>query len=456
MEATEPPGGAGGPAEPHGGDGAARRESAGGVTAPPADGVALLGAGAKPVTVTAAASRPLARAVFAAVGSRVLIFAVAFLAAAVIGIGGLPVGWRFPVRAEVFTGWLGSLFNPWAHWDGVWYIKIATSGYADGDGSTAFFPLFPMLLRYVGVVLDGNLLISGIVISLLCYAGSVWLLHRLVKRDFDESIASRAVIYLAIGPLSFFLQAVYTESLFLLLTLACFVFAREGRWRLAGVMGLLATLTRSTGVLLLIPMAYYYYERRGWKLRKTDSHVANLLMVVEGLLVWMTYLALAFGKPLAFSSAQSQWERGFGAPNYTVTKAITATVWGLRKVISAEYYRWLWEAPRPGSEYSNLATNFLNLAFFIAAALLLWYGARRLPGAYSWYALAALAYPLFFPSKYVPLMSYPRFTLTVFPLYVALALYTRDRPRAHKVVVALGIVALIVFTGKFAIFSWVA
>ena len=399
---------------------------------------------------------PLRRALFAAVGSRVLVFAVAFAAASFIGIQGTPVGWRFPLGAEVFSGWLGALFNPWAHWDGVWYIKIATSGYADADGSTAFFPLFPMLLRYAGVLLDGNLLIGGIVISLLCYAGCVWLLYRLARRDFDDELASRAVIYLAIGPLSFFLQAVYTESLFLVLSLACFVFAREGRWRLAGVMGLLATLTRSTGVLLLIPMAYYYYERRGWKLKRTDSHVANLLMVVEGLLVWMTYLALAFGKPLAFSSAQAQWERGFGAPNYTVTKAIVATVSGLRKVVSAEYYSILWEAPRQGSEYNNLATNSLNLLFLILAALLLWYGARRLPGAYSWYALAALAYPLFFPSKYVPLMSYPRFTLTVFPLYVALALYTRDRPRVHKVVVAVGVLLLIAFTAKFALFSWVA
>ncbi len=115
-----------------------------------------LDAAAEPAGV-GATSRPLTRALIAVVGSRILIFAVAFAAAAIIGVHGLPVGWRFPVRAEVFTGWLGSLFNPWAHWDGVWYIKIATSGYADGDGSTAFFPLFPMLLRYVGVVLNGNL-----------------------------------------------------------------------------------------------------------------------------------------------------------------------------------------------------------------------------------------------------------------------------------------------------------
>ncbi len=399
---------------------------------------------------------PLGRAVAAAVGSRLLIYAAAFTAASLIGTQGLPVGWRFPVRAEVFRGWLGSLLNPWAHWDGVWYIKIATSGYADADGSTAFFPLFPMLLRYAGVALRGNLVVTGILISLACYAGCVWLLWRLVRSDLDEETASRAVVYLAIGPLSFFLQAVYTESLFLLVSLACFVFAREGRWRLAGVMGLLATLTRSTGILLLVPMVYYYYKRRGWDLRKTDSHIANVLMVVEGLLVWMTYLALAFGKPLAFSTAQAQWERSFGAPNYTVTRAVVATVWGLRKVVSAEYYRILWEVPRPGSEYSTAGTNIFNLLFFVGAALLLWYGARRLPAAYSWYALAALVYPLFFPSQFVPLMSYPRFTLTVFPLYVAAAMLTRDRPRAHKAVVVVSLLLLIVCTAKFAVFSWVA
>jgi hypothetical protein len=81
---------------------------------------------------------------------------------------------------------------------------------------------------------------------------------------------------------------------------------------------------------------------------------------------------------------------------------------------------------------------------------------RRLPPAYWLYSLAALAYPLFFPSRYVPLMSYPRFTLTVFPLYIALALYTLERPKAHKVVLVVGLVGLILLTGKFAIFSWVA
>jgi len=382
--------------------------------------------------------------------------AVGFAAAVVLGIQHLPIGWRFPARAEVFSGWLGNLLNPWAHWDGVWYIKIATSGYADGDGSTAFFPLYPLLLRYVGVVFRGNMLVTGIVISLVCYAGCVWLLYRLVRTDFGADVAVRAVIYLSLGPLAFFLQAVYTESLFLFLSLACFVFARESRWRLAGVMGLLATLTRSTGVLLLIPMAYYYYARRGWRLRRTDSHGANLLMVVEGLLVWMTYLSLTFGKPLLFSTAQAQWKRSFAAPNYTIAKGFIVAARGAWDLLAAGYSRLFAANPHAPPGNGVALANILNLAFLVLACLLLWYGARRLPPAYSWYALATLVYPLFFPAIGVPLFSYPRFTLTVFPLYIALAVYTRDRPKTHIAVVATGVVLLIALTAKFAVFSWVA
>lgn len=403
-----------------------------------------------------ASKRLLARAVVAVVGSRVLVFAVAFAAGALIGVKELPINWRFPSRAEVFEGALGHLFNPWAHWDGVWFIKIATSGYAEGGGSTAFFPLLPGLLRYVGVLFGGNLVVTGVAISLACFAGSAWLLHRLVRADFDEQIASRALVYLAIGPFSFFFQAVYTESLFLLLSLACFVFAREGRLRLAGLMGLLAVLTRSTGVFLLIPMTFYYYRHRGWQLRRTDSHVANLLMIPEGLLIWMTYLSLAFGNPLSFAGAQTEWARSVAAPSYTVGRAVTAALEGGWQLVSAPYGALSLSMPSRWGSLDVAITNVLALCVFVIAGLLLWYGARRLPPAYSLFALASLAFPLFFPAHSMPLMSFPRFALTVFPLYISLALFTRDRRWAHVTVVIVGLLVLVVLTAKFAIFSWVA
>lgn len=396
------------------------------------------------------------QAILAAVGSRVFVFLVAFAAGLLVGVNERPIGWRFPAQAEVFQGNLGHLLNPWAHWDGVWFIKIAARGYAADGGSTAFFPLLPSLLRYGGYLFGGNLVLTGIAISLLSYAGAMALLYRLVRLDFNDRTASRTVIYLAVAPFTLFFQAVYTESLFLLLTLACFVFAREGRFRLAGVIGLFAVLTRSTGILLLIPMTYYYYEQRGWRLRRTDSHVANLLIVPEGLLIWMTYLSLAFGNPLSFAGAQVQWARSLAAPNYTVGRALSAALDGIWRLVSTDYARLSASIPTEWGWLDQAATNIVAFASFVLAALLLWYGARRLPPVYSLFALASVAYPLFFPAHSLPLMSFPRFALVVFPLYISLALFTETRRWAHIAVIAGGLVLLAVLTFKFALFSWVA
>ena len=283
---------------------------------------------ASQVASDAASRRLRVQAIVAAVGSRILIFAVAFAAATLIGVNGTADQLALPVWSRGLHGALGHLLNPWAHWDGVWSSRSPSAATRTRVAAP------PSSLSALAAALRRRPLrrqpgdhrhrhLPGLL------RRSAWLLHRLVRADFDEAIASRTVVYLAIGPLSFFFQAVYTESLFLLLSLACFVFAREGRLRLAGVIGLLAVLTRSTGVLLLIPMTYYYYQRRDWKLRRTDSHVANLLMIPEGLLVWMTYLSLAFGNPFSFAGAQTQWARMLAAPNYTVGRAIAAAYEGV-------------------------------------------------------------------------------------------------------------------------------
>ncbi len=390
------------------------------------------------------------------VGGRLFILFAGFAATYVFGIRDASWAVRFPERAEVFTGPLGHLLNPWAHWDGVWYIKIAAAGYADADGSTAFFPLYPLLIRWLGVVLGGNLLTSGIVISLVCFAASVWLLYRLVEADFGQKVAVRSVVYISLFPTAFFFQAVYTESIFLLLSLACFWWARQERWRLAGLAGLLAALTRSTGVLLLVPMAVFYYQRRGWRLRRTDAQVANLLMVAEGLLVWMTYLSVSFGKPLLFADVQQQWRRALLWPNFTIARGIEGGVQGLRQLLSGQYLDLYWQVLQPGDAYRVAIANLIGLAALVIALLCLFYAAKRLPPAYSLYGAAAALFPLFFPARYIPLLSYPRFMLVAFPLFVAMAAFTRDRPRAHAAVLVAMVLGSVALTAMFAVFAWVA
>jgi hypothetical protein len=405
----------------------------------------------------AAAASPfsLTRALVAAGLARLLTFAAAGLAVTIFGVN--PASWavRYPRKAEVFHGLLGNFLNPWAHWDGVWFIKIAFNGYASNDGSVAFFPLFPLVLRWVGVAFANNLVVAGIVFSLACYLGAMALLYRLVRAEFDAKTAYRTVFYLSLFPTAFFFQAVYSESLFLLLALACFTWSRSSHWKLAGLAGLLATLTRSTGIMLLLPMAYYYYRERGFSLRRTDAKAASLLMIPEGLMVWMAYLSLGFHSPLLFAQAQDQWRRFIAPPNYTLWQGVVATFGGLLRVV------WsgapvLWPAPTQGSEAGLAIVNTVALAALAFAIQMLWKGAARLPVPYTAFAVAMIGFPLLFPAHYQPLMSMPRFVLAAFPLFMTLALLTRDRPRTHVWVTVVFVVISILLVAKFAIFSWVA
>ncbi len=413
-------------------------------------------AGDREIAVVAASPYSLKRALVVAGLARLLTFAAAGVAVTLLGVN--PASWalRYPRRAEVFHGILGDFLNPWAHWDGVWFIKIAVNGYASNDGSVAFFPLFPLLLRWVGVAFNNNLVIAGIVFSLACYVGAMVLLYRLVEAEFDHRTAYLSVFYISLFPTAFFFQAVYSESLFLLLGLACFTWSRSGRWRLAGLAGLAATLTRSTGVMLLIPMALYYFRGRGYSLRGTDAKAASLLMIPEGLMVWMAYLSLGFHSPLLFARVQDQWRRFIAPPNFALWQGAEASFRGVIRLLWGPGAPLLWPAPNPGAEVPLAVANLVALGAVAFAIFLLWKGTTRLPVPYTAFALAMVVFPLFFPAHYQPLMSMPRFVLAAFPLFITLALLTRDRPRAHAWVTGIFIAGSILLAAKFGMFSWVA
>lgn len=143
------------------------------------------------------------QAILAAVGSRVFVFLVAFAAGLLVGVNERPIGWRFPAQAEVFQGNLGHLLNPWAHWDGVWFIKIAARGYAADGGSTAFFPLLPSLLRYGGYLFGGNLVLTGIAgLTAAVGAARRWRVGLLTKSTLDDTTTflAQGGIAAALGP----------------------------------------------------------------------------------------------------------------------------------------------------------------------------------------------------------------------------------------------------------------
>ena len=150
---------------------------------------------------------------------------------------------------------LGWPIDLWARWDSVWYLTIAEQGYHGAAETLAFWPLYPALLAALGAVLGGHDLTAGVLISMASLLGSLVLLERLGLRLVGEPSARRAVLYLALFPTAFFLGAVYSESLYLLLALGAFLLAERGRFLPAGVVCGLAILTRVAGVALLPALA---------------------------------------------------------------------------------------------------------------------------------------------------------------------------------------------------------
>ena len=405
-------------------------------------------------------------AAVAAVGSRVLLVVVAFVTAATVGVRARAQFLRDP-RAEALSGFAERLFEPWAHWDGVWFIRIAADGYAAHDYSQAFFPLYPLLLRLVAPLTGGDYVVAGVLVSLACYGGAMALLYRLVRSDLGPRVALWSVVLISVFPTALVFQAVYSESLFLLLVLASFTAARQGRWWAAGLAGLLAVLTRSAGLALLVPLALMWWEqRRGAAVRLPGGPAAGkpaarrpspvtllaLLLVPAGLGLYMAYLWSAFGDPLLFGVVQGNWGRTMAAPWAAIAVGAEEAARGIAWLVTNGPQAVLGMRNESGGIPIQQLANVLEFAGLLVAVALAAVCWRRLPAAYTVYAVAALVFPLFYPSDGRPLSSLPRFVLVDFPFFVALAVVLVPHRVTRWAVSGLFLVLLIVATVYFA--SW--
>jgi Dolichyl-phosphate-mannose-protein mannosyltransferase len=313
--------------------------------------------------------------------------------------------------------------NYWAHWDGAWYSEIATDGYGGrSPTSTAFFPLYPMLVR-LGISLGSGPALWGVVISLLATPVALFFLYRIAENLYDSRAARAATLSLAFFPTAFFLNAVYTEALFLALS-AGSVWAALVRRNLllAGLLGSLAAATRNLGVILLLPLLFEWLRyRREFGLRG----LAVVALVPAGLLEYAAFLWGRFGNPLVFASQQDEyWGRELTNPLTTLGHAWQAARDGARYLFDPETL-FLNTSATPALE----ASNTLNFAFLILFLFLLAVGFVVLPPGLSLYNLFVVLLPVMTPAPAFPLMSLPRFMLAAFPVFLVLGyLLPRTRP----------------------------
>lgn len=398
---------------------------------------------------------------WAFLGSRAIVWLVGIPAFLLVPLS----GWQHtdPTGLTRHLGAVGEILGaPAVRWDSSYYVFTAQHGY-EAIGQTAFFPFYPMVVRAVATITYSEV-VAGILVSLVAFAAGLVFLHKLADLDFGRDVARRTVWLLALFPASIFFSAVYTEGLFLGLSVGSVYAARKGSWFWAGVLGGMAALTRNTGVLIGVAvLLLYLYGPRADKaegptpdarptplarLRPRYPLRANalwLLLIPAGLAVFAVYTWIAYDTPFASYDAQAIFHREFLGP-------FSALWYGGRDVVQA-----LGDLTGLGSgEGVGASLRTLALAGTVVGALIATVGAlRRLPIAYGAYALAALLPPLSTPWPDHPLWSTPRFIAVLFPLFLWLGVVLRNR-RWYLVFCIAFALGLAYCSARFAAWYWVA
>jgi hypothetical protein len=332
------------------------------------------------------------------------------------------------------------LFRSLSQWDARWFLQIAMHGYEEVPQAAAFFPVYPAVVHGLAWA-TGSLLVAGVLVSLVSAAVAAWVLAQIARPLLGERGAHDAVLYLALYPVAFVFTSLYSEGLFLALAAGSFLAATRGRPVLAGVLGGFATGTRLIGLALLPALALLL-----WRGREGRSLVrlAPLLLLPAAVGLYALYLDHALGDPWAFTSAQADWNRETSplGPIQGLKDAVLAAGRGARNLLDLP-------ASGPGNAQRVGLWNLSHLVLLGAAFWLTWVAWKRLGAAFGVYSAATLAIVLSAPAEGFPLVSLPRFLLVDFPLFLALASLTHDRPRARDAVLvvfaALGAAAVAAF-----------
>ncbi len=317
--------------------------------------------------------------------------------------------------------WPGHPFwDGYLRWDSLHFLRIVKDGYTVETAGpfkgmstdAAFLPFYPFAVKALGhlrVPGFGKVFTSvwppGLILSNLCLIGAMYYILRIARMYLDEDGARRSVVYLLAFPTSFFLSSFYSEAMFLLTTSASFYHFLKGNHARCGVWGFLAATTRSPGIVLLPAFVIgHLWERRG-KIDRSDLSMLWVGLVPCGLMTVMAYYAWKLGDPFAFSKAHSAWGRNYVWPHQTIIDTFNRINWSL---------------PIDFFAGNILLLDLITAFAFLTLPFLLLKGYHK---SLSIYAMLMILMPL---STGIT-MSLQRVVLVIFPAYLALAKFGKNR-----------------------------
>ena len=332
----------------------------------------------------------------------------------------------------------------WANFDGVHYLTIVQKGYIGTGLIQAFFPLYPGVVKFLSYFVP-NQVIAGFLVSHISLGLLLWGWYSLLRLQFaswgNKKILA-SIFGLLLFPTSFYLGAMYTESIFLALVIWFFVFLKQKRWWLAAVLVCLAAVTKVVGIILVISLGWSYianYKKKIISNKKYLVQLLGMLMISSiGLLGFMLFLYGEFKDPLYFLHVQSE----FGAGRQESLVMLPQVVWRYIKILITA---------RPFDlKYFSYVQDLVLSAI---SGLLIFYGWRK---KIDKNILVFSILALLLPTLTGTLSSMPRYILAAPGVLLALSYWINSSDKRLYFSLAVSTILLILNTLLFIQGYWVA
>lgn len=296
--------------------------------------------------------------------------------------------------------------SAWANFDGIYYLSIAGGGYT--KDMAGFFPLYPTAI-YIASLVFGiqttygvGQFFTALFLSNVFFCSSLIVLYLLLRLDYSRRISFLSIFFLLIFPTSFFFVSIYTESMFLFLTVLSFYFARKKNWLLAGISGALLSATRVVGIAMFPALLYeLYMQEKTLKTRK----VAPLLFVPIGIISYGIYNLIQWGSFFHFLQAHGTLGNSRSTEAIVLFPQTVVRYIKILFTVSPLQYEWF--------------VALLEFGFFFWAVGLFFVAWKK--KIYTPYLVFSVICFLI-PVSSGTFSGLPRYLCTIFPLFIALAL----------------------------------
>ena len=321
-------------------------------------------------------------------------------------------------------------------WDAYWFLNVTREGYYwfevptkgennqemfDQATNITIFPLLPFLMKTLSFgFLDISII--GVLICNLSFALALIYLFKYLKDHMELEIARRTILYFSLFPIAFIYSSIYSESLFILLSVLVFYFVDKKEYLFAGLCAMLLTASRTLGIIIIPALlAWLFMDYIRYK-KFSLGILIPIIMAPVGIILFFLWVFHVSGHWNGYFLAQKAWGKSLGTP------------WNLLEyVFSIFRYN--------GLDFHKIMPD----AFFIFPVSLfsLWkFHKVSLPLATFW--IAGLILSLSATS----MVGFSRYTGVLFPMFIPLAQLGKNK-WIHWII--LGIFLTV---GNFCVIGW--